>query len=412
MRSNVHAALAKEHVSGRPGARASTSASSACWTSILDRCRRGRSGRWLGELGYLVVREAQAGHDPWQVREEIAFEQLVGAAHSLERGAGEEQIVNVARGRVSRHEGVEVGACDGQQRCRAQNIVAASGQRGLHDEECRATAPGLSWQAVSTCPDENALAVRLESGDPALHAHLEECETCRSCVLAFSEALPAELELAAAADGPLHEGRFEQVKLLGRGSFSLVWEARELTTGQSVALKIVDDSFGAAAARRAVREARGLSEMACPYILKAREAFRTIDGRIAIVTDLLRGEDLGCTIEREGALGAGTVLGTPNYMSPEQISGDTDLGPATDVWSLGVLGIEAMSGESPMEGRSFGRIFRTVTSGAFPRLRDAVPDASPELAELIDAMLAPSANERPSAAVVAQRLGAASLANP
>lgn len=330
---------------------------------------------------------------------------------------------------------------------------------------------------MSKCPDENALAIGLESNDPKLHAHLEECESCRLCALAFSEVLAAGAVLEP-QDGPMHEGRFELLRLLGRGGFSLVWEARELTTGHTVALKIVEDELGAAAARRAIREARGLSEMDCPYILKAREAFRTVDGRIAIVADLLHGEDLGSALERGGGLGeartrqvlaqialgltyahargvvhrdlkprnvfleaptgnvrildfgmakwmdslgltskltkTGTVLGTPNYMSPEQISGDADVGAATDVWSLGVLGIETLTGKSPIEGRSFGRIFRTVTTGAFPRLREAAPDASAELAELIDAMLATDATARPTAAEVAGMLGAAptSCADP
>lgn len=324
---------------------------------------------------------------------------------------------------------------------------------------------------MSPCPDENELALALGTGHDGaegaraqLEAHLESCESCRLAALAYAEAMPATATLQDVS-GPVHEGRFELVKLLGRGGFSMVWEAIELTTGQSVALKIVEDELGAAAARRAVREARGLSEMECPYILKAREAFRTVDGRVAIVAELLRGEDLGSAIQRDGARGedavrrivrdiarglayahergvvhrdlkprnvfleapgehvrildfgmakwldvlgisskltaTGTILGTPNYMSPEQISGEADVGAATDIWSLGVLAIEVTSGKSPIEGRSFGRIFRTVTSGAFPRLREVAPHVSEAFAGLVDAMLSARPEERPTAAKIA-----------
>ena len=67
----------------------------------------------------------------------------------------------------------------------------------------------------------------------------------------------------------------------------------------------------------------------------------------------------------------GSAVGTPAYMSPEQAAGRLDeLGPATDVYSLGATLYHVLTGRPPFTGRDLGEILRRVQAGDFPRPRE------------------------------------------
>ena len=96
----------------------------------------------------------------------------------------------------------------------------------------------------------------------------------------------------------------------------------------------------------------------------------------------------------------GLVIGTPEYMSPEQARGET-VGPASDVYSFGLLLQRLFTGASPYEGGATSEeLLRRAASGeTLP-----VEGVEPDLAALVGRMKAPQPGARPSVAEVAERL--------
>ncbi|MCB9598548.1 MAG: serine/threonine protein kinase [Sandaracinaceae bacterium] len=144
--------------------------------------------------------------------------------------------------------------------------------------------------------------------------------------------------------------------------------------------------------------------------LKPDNIFLALDAKGAVVPKLL---DFGVAKVAEASKNTktGTMIGTPHYMSPEQVRGDSDTGPAADMWSVGVLVYECLSGELPYPGTSTTGILAAILTQP-PRSLDAVaPELPASLVRAVMSTLEQHPEDRPpnmrSYRSLLERIGAA-----
>jgi hypothetical protein len=264
---------------------------------------------------------------------------------------------------------------------------------------------------------------------------------------------PGEVRRICVAD------RYELIDHLGRGAFGEVWSARDRASGDEVAVKLIDRGRIAHPVR-VRREIAALRRLRVPGVVRLLDEGN--DGPWTFIAmDLVRGTGfpgpgpvgIEEVLERTAALlevlarvhaqgvvhrdlkpanvlvderGAVTILdfgislglgearitaahdvvGTPAYLAPEQISGEP-IGPRADLYAVGVMLFEALTGELPFAAETPSAIYFERLFGEPRTLGSACPDAPPWLDRLVAQLLARSARRRPaSAREVIERLHA------
>jgi serine/threonine-protein kinase len=93
----------------------------------------------------------------------------------------------------------------------------------------------------------------------------------------------------------------------------------------------------------------------------------------------------------------GMILGTPNYMSPEQVAGEKVDG-SSDLFSLGVVMYELLTGEKPFKGDNLTNLMYAIANVNYTPLKEVVKKIPPCCSEVIDKLLTKSTRRRPKSA--------------
>jgi hypothetical protein len=279
------------------------------------------------------------------------------------------------------------------------------------------------------------------------------CPACGERVLAAPEAAPGD-PLRATVENALR-GRFEIVRLLGRGGMGSVYLARETALDRLVAIKVLPPGKAESAAlkERFRREARTAARLTHPNIVPLH-TFGEADGTMYYVMGYVRGESLAGRLQREGRppledtrriLGEmadaldyahrqgvvhrdikpdnvliddesgrpmltdfgiakaadsgatltelGAIIGTPKYMSPEQAQG-RDVDGRSDLYSLGVMAYEMLTGSLPFAGATPRDLLVQHLSRDPRPIAETAPEVPPDLASAVMRCLAKEPAER------------------
>jgi serine/threonine-protein kinase len=126
--------------------------------------------------------------------------------------------------------------------------------------------------------------------------------------------------------------------------------------------------------------------------IKPANILITPDGKAKLV-------DLGIATasERTQITQAGTVLGTPSYMAPEQLEGGA-ITKAVDIYALAAVAFELLSGRKARQGRTPVEIAHQIASEPVPDIREAWSDAPPAAATVLQRAMSRERDDRPKSA--------------
>jgi len=249
-------------------------------------------------------------------------------------------------------------------------------------------------------------------------------------------------------------GDYELISKVGKGGMGSVFRARRISTGETVAFKALPPSFAKNEnlVARFKREVRILLGLAHENIIQGFDsgsignlhylAMEFVDGRpvsdeirrkkrlsrervIAIMTAvaralayahseglihrdvkpdniLIRSDgvvklcDLGLAREQAdtGFTMVGAKLGTPKYMSPEQVEGSKSIDGRADVYSLGATAYHLLTGEVPHSAPTGTMIMRAQMFGTIQPIKQVLPGADPVFAAVIEHCLAKDPDDR------------------
>lgn len=108
--------------------------------------------------------------------------------------------------------------------------------------------------------------------------------------------------------------------------------------------------------------------------------------------------DFGISKFRDGVSGGtktGELMGTPYYMAPEQVRGERDISYLADIYSLGVIFYQALTGTVPFEGTTLPQLILRIAQDPAPPMERYRSDLPEKITALVGKMLAKDPSDRP-----------------
>jgi serine/threonine-protein kinase len=260
-----------------------------------------------------------------------------------------------------------------------------------------------------------------------------------------------------AEDGITEVGKYRILEQVGEGAMGVVYRALDPVLNRSVAIKVMTDALARDDDLRGrfLREAQAAGSLQHPNVITVYD-FGEVDGHLYIAMEFVAGEDLEGVLARKAKLTlvqkidilvdvlaglgyahkrgivhrdikpanirideegrarimdfgiarlqsskmtrTGLMVGTPAYMAPEQITAGA-ISPVTDLFSVGAVMYELLTGSKPFEGESLQSVFYKIVSSAPPAITTILPTLPASLNTIVMRALAKEPADRYASAL-------------